>query len=268
MQTTKIDYLTHTWNPITGCLHTLKECPVVTNCWARQEAARFPEHYGAGFRAKIHWERLGEPLRRVKHARIGVGFMGDMFGDFQNPLWQRDVLRMVRLAPQHTFLFLTKAGHNLPRENPWPDNAWVGVSVTGALPDVDRRNLKALAQVQAPVRWVSYEPVLGPFHGTPAEYSLIDIDWLVIGVETGHGQAPRLPPETVGWVAEVEARADALGIPVYRKGNLVKALGLPPRQELPREGGNSREQCGSGPRQARSPRPIIWARRAGCRRSS
>ena len=240
INTTKIDYLTHTWNPITGCLHTLKQCPVAGNCWARQEAARFPEHYGAGFRAKIHWERLGEPLRRVKPARIGVGFMGDMFGDFQNPLWQREVLRVVRRAPQHQFLFLTKAGHNLPRENPWPSNAWVGVSITGAseCADVDRRNLKALALVQAPVRWVSYEPVLGSFPGSPAEYSLVDIDWLVIGVETGHGQTPRLTPETTKWVAEVEVRAGVLETPVFRKGNLVKALGLCPRQEFPREGGN------------------------------
>ena len=231
VQRSRIEYLDLHWGPISGCLHTLKECPVVNNCWARAMANRFRSRYGPGFRPTFHVSRLNDPLARKKPARIGVSFMGDFCGPQVHRHWQVQVLEVVRRCAQHTFLFLTKNGEQLPQFNPWPPNAWVGVSITGS-PEhaqVDRRNLEALAQVQAPVRWVSYEPVLGPFPKLLPEVPLEIVDWLVIGGLSGH--KPFHPPED--WIQEVEVKAEALGIPVFEKNNLRERWIKPPRKAFP-----------------------------------
>ena len=217
MNKTAIEYIVNpdgspgfSWNPISGCLHGPEVCPVVDDCWARAYANRFRSNYGPGFRPVMHWTRLQEPLARKGPARIGVSFTGDFFGPQVYRHWQEQVLEIVR-ACTHQFLFLTKNGEQLPQFNPWPDNCHVGVTITGALPDVDWWNLEALAKVQAPVRWVSFEPLLAPWKG-----DLRNIQWVVIGAKSGpHARCPE-----VEWVGAIMDEAGKRGIPIWMKRNL------------------------------------------------
>lgn len=224
MRPSAIEYLAFHWAPVSGCLHGPDVCPVVDDCWARSMATRFRRNYGPGFRPILHVSRLQEPLALRKPARIGVAFTGDMFGPQVYRHWQLQVLEVVRRCPQHTFVFLTKNGEGL-KYLQWPDNCWVGVSITGALPEVDRRNLKALKQVEARVRWVSIEPLLAP-----VEPDLQGIQWVVVGAQTGaHPRDPASP-----WVGSILEEAGKRNIPVWLKRNLPEAWqGENLIQELP-----------------------------------
>ena len=210
MNRSRIEYLTHSWGIISGCLHGPDVCPVVDDCWARTYANRFRSRYAPGFRPAFHISHLNDPLARKKPARIGVSFMGDMFGPQVYRCWQVQVLEVVRRCPQHTVLFLTKEGFQL-QYFVWPPNAWVGVTITGALPDVDRRNLAALCKVDARVRWVSFEPLLAPWKG-----DLSGIQWVVVGALSGpHARCPE-----VEWVGAIMEEAGKRGIPLWMKRNL------------------------------------------------
>ena len=216
MGKTNIDYVTRSYNPNTGCLHTLAECPTSDKCYARRSAKRFSPLFGPDFQPRWHEHRLQEPLGWKEPQRVAVCFQGDLFGDWnQSPAGLRYIRRtldVVFACPQHTFLFLTKRPEHLARWNPWPVNAWVGTSITGAeCPGRALEMLEALMQVKgAPVRWVSYEPVLGPLTCVP------EIGWLVIGAQTGP-RAIRPKPE---WLKDACVWAFTHGIPIFEKANL------------------------------------------------
>lgn len=217
MTRTKIEYVLnpdgsygYAWNIVSGCLNGPAVCPVMETCWARVMARRFKSHYAPSFLPAFHISRLQEPLRLKKPATIGVSFAGDFFGPGVHRHWQEQVLEIVRACPEHKFVFLTKAGEQLLSFQ-WPLNASVGVSITGALPDVDRRNLEALRKVDARVRWVSFEPLLAPWEG-----DLRNIQWAVIGAKSGsHARQPQ-----VEWVGDIMEEAGRRGIPLWMKRNL------------------------------------------------
>jgi len=86
MNKTKIEYLTHTWNPIAmRCSPVSEGC---SNCWHLALANRLAKNpmipedrqkaYAGGEPVLIEKE-LDAPLNRKKPAIIGVQFMGDLF---------------------------------------------------------------------------------------------------------------------------------------------------------------------------------------------
>jgi protein gp37 len=102
-------------------------------------------------------------------------------------------------ATRHTFLVLTKrpqrAGEFLrDLHRTWGPsatltNVWVGISVENQAA-LDER-LPWLLKIPAAVRWVSYEPALGPIAFPPE--ALKAIGWVVCGFETGPGARPGHP---------------------------------------------------------------------------
>lgn len=86
MQKTKIDYLTHTWNPIAmRCTPVSAGCD---HCWHLRMANRLAGNpilnkrkynYAIKGGAAMVIKELEAPLRLRKPARIGVQFMGDLF---------------------------------------------------------------------------------------------------------------------------------------------------------------------------------------------
>ena len=92
---------------------------------------------------------------------------------------------MVR-ADWHTFQILTKRHERLAElapDLPWPDNVWMGVTIENRR-FVHRADY--LRQVDAAVRFISAEPLLGPLEGL----DLDGIDWLIAGGESGPGTGP------------------------------------------------------------------------------
>ena len=111
MISTRIEWASKTWNPITGCPRP-KISPGCEHCYAERMAKRLAGRFGYDavdpFKITFHPERLKEPVGLKVPQRIFVGSMGDMF---HPGVLYRDldlVLAVAALTPQHTYMFLTK----------------------------------------------------------------------------------------------------------------------------------------------------------------
>ena len=197
-----IEWCDFTWNPVVGCT-----CRC-SYCYARRLAKRFKGRCQQcyEFTPHLHPERLGEPLRRKKPARIFVCDMGDLFDKNVPMEWIDRVYRTMNHSPQHTFQLLTKQPHRANTRF-WPHNVWLGVSVENQGADFRVRTLRHSA---ARVKFVSFEPLLGRVH-----IDLNGIDWIIIGAQT----RPEIQPR-VEWVQWLIAEARRVGAAVFLKNNL------------------------------------------------
>jgi len=217
MNRTKIEWTDYTWNPVTGCLNNC------SYCYARKIAERFrgSKAWPRGFEPTFRTGRLLEPFLITEPSKIFVCSMGELFGDWcynnYGYSWASYVIGRCRYSPQHIFQFLTKCPQNLAKWNPWPENAWVGVTATDF--EMSFEALYQLTKVEAKVKYLSIEPLLNlVFHPCPVEPINLKkyIDWIIIGAQTGAG-AIRPHDE---WVQGIIDAADRGGVPVFLKDNL------------------------------------------------
>ena len=238
-----IDYLTHTWNFITGCKHWQDgTCQVASDCWALQTTLKYPNYYPNGFNPTFYPEALNSPYSLREPARIGVVFMGDLFGDWVYPekvinkdsgaTLKQSVYRVINRCPQHTFIFLTKGYSNLEKWSPFPSNCWVGVSA----PSPDFAALECLSRIECGLRFLSVEPI---FEEWPAvAFDAYNIGWIIVGSCTGgyenmaklqrrhlemylkqvEGKWSVQPPSH--WVINLKLQAKEQNIPFFMKSNL------------------------------------------------
>jgi protein gp37 len=210
MAATTIEWTEATWNPVTGCT---KVSPGCQHCYAERMARRLQAmgqpHYARGFEVACHEDALLLPLRWKKPRRIFVNSMGDVFHSRVPEEFVRDVFEVMARADQHCFQLLTKRAARLAelaRRLPWPSNVWVGVSVETA--DYLGR-LDHLREVPAAVRFVSFEPLLGPV----GEVDLSGIDWVIVGGESG----PFARPMAGSWAADLRDQCLAAGVAFFFK---------------------------------------------------
>lgn len=171
MGETKIEWAEKTWNPVEGCTKVSAGCKF---CYAERIAPRLKVDFS---RAALHPERLDEPVRWRKPRRIFVCSRSDLFHPsvtfpFIARVWDR-----MFDAKHHTFLILTKRPERLLAFSRWMRdselrridyaNVWLGVSVENQKEDW---RIQTLLQVEAVIRFVSYEPALGPLE--------LDFSWL------------------------------------------------------------------------------------------
>ena len=222
MNRIKNEWADYTWNPVTGCL---RNCDF---CYARKLAetrlrGRFGYPEVEPFKPTFHPNRLSEPIRIKKPAKIFVVDMGDLFGEWVDSDWIGKIISVVRECPQHIFQFLTK---NPKRywEFDFPQNCWLGTSVCNSRAI---ENIEFMRGLKTPVKFISFEPLLSdmPF------VILIDIDWIIIGAQTGRSARP----PKFEWVERLLNAADLYGIPVFMKNNLDYKF---KRREFPRNIGN------------------------------
>lgn len=233
-----IEYVTATYNPFTGCKHTQAECPTADKCWARAMSKRFSQVCGGDFEPRFHPGRLNMPLHWRKPQRVATCFMGDLFGGWNNvELPHAYIIYILAIAVQcheHQFLFLTKQPENLAQFNPWPKNAWVGISLTGVeTPERQAKMLEALHRVEGVgVRWLSYEPVLGPLAQPIPKW----LDWVVLGAQSGRG-AKAFELSWTGqvwrWATDSFSPPSGSRRPLWEKNNLARYLWRPLMQEIP-----------------------------------
>ena len=203
-------------------------------------------------------EMLDAPLHWRKPQRVFVNSMSDLFHEDVPDSFIDQVFAVMALCPQHTFQVLTKRPERMRRyatdahrakrgivhnsgvkqfgrvvtdeilaaiDSGFP-NVWLGVSVEDQATADDR--IPLLLETPAAIRWISYEPALGPidFGGKwskqvgrkaiggpvpPNFYSFLN--WIVVGGESGPGARPF----DVAWARSTVAQCKAAGVPVFYK---------------------------------------------------
>ena len=177
-----IEWTEATWNPVTGCDQVSPGC---AHCYAKTFAERWrniPGHpYEQGFDLRLWSERLQQPLKWTRPRMIFVNSMSDLFHEGVPLEYIEQVFEVMGRAEHHTFQILTKRHERLAEiagELSWHPNIWIGVSIENRR-FVHRADY--LRQVDAAVRFISAEPLLGPLD----ELDLAGIDWLIAGGESG-----------------------------------------------------------------------------------
>lgn len=216
---TGIEWTEATWNPTTGCDRVSPGCD---NCYALVLARRLkamgnskyqrdgdPRSSGPGFGLTVHEESLELPHRWRKPRQIFVNSMSDLFHPSVPTEFIQRVFAVMADTPRHTYQVLTKRSHRLMTladQLPWPSNVWMGVSVESERYSFRVRHLRS---IQASVRFVSAEPLLGSL----ASVDLAGIDWLIVGGESGRSARP-MDPE---WVFELRDKCLQDNIPFFFK---------------------------------------------------
>jgi len=187
MASSKIEWTESTWNPVTGCTKISSGC---LNCYAERMAKRLramgQPNYANGFEVTLHPHVLEYPLNLKKSQVIFVNSMSDLFHEDVSLDFIRRIFDVMYRANWHTFQILTKRADRLAELAPllnWPDNVWMGVTVENA--DCEFR-IDSLRDVPSAVRFLSMEPLLSAVENMNLE----DIDWVIVGGESGPGSRP------------------------------------------------------------------------------
>ena len=233
MNKSNIEWTDFTWNPVTGCSKVSAGCK---NCYAEAVMARFePDRKFTDVRC--HEDRLDQPLKRKKPARIFVNSMSDLFHEKVPFEFIDKVFAVMALCPQHTFQILTKRPERMveyfqinrsprgvltdvlcsvyannpeiARIHPLTGERAVAVAERGwplpnswlgvSVEDQPTADLRIpqLLDCPAVARFVSYEPALGP----------VDLRWHFYGptgnFRTYKGERQfenKLTPDAIRWV--------------------------------------------------------------------
>ncbi len=123
--------------------------------------------------------------------------MSDLFQDKANEKFIGQVWHVMKQAHWHSFQVLTKRPKRMLEilskpEFPTLPNVWLGTSVESE--DYLHR-IDLLRRVPAHVRFISFEPLLGPI----SEPDLSGIHWAIVGGESG----PRARPMELWWAEEL-----------------------------------------------------------------
>ena len=221
-----IGWTDFTWNPVTGCLNN---CPY---CYARKLAnGRLSKYYlkqqnfidslNYPFAPRLWPQRLLEPYKLKKPAKIFVCDMGELFGYWVPAKWIEKVLKVAQDNPRHSFQFLTKVPLRL-KEFQFPDNCWCGTTITI---DSEWPRIACLLDADCVLRFVSFEPLHGLISAP-----LRSMDWIIIGAETGNRKGKVVPQEE--WIAHIIDQADYWRVPVFMKDNLKPYWHDPLRREF------------------------------------
>lgn len=225
---TNISYADHTWSPWLGCEPVSPGC---AHCYASaisKRAGRGPYRHGIERVLTKDWKK---PARwnRNGGGRVLVS-MCDPFDEEVTREWRVKFWDLIADTPNLTWLLLTKRPENTPwKEVPFR-NAWLGVSVENQ--ETADRRIPILLGIRAKVRWISYEPMLGPVdlgkcfpcgyycdervgHVDHPFWSRVKtgIDWIVAGGESG----PKHRPMDVAWMRSVAALCKLAGVSFYCK---------------------------------------------------
>lgn len=210
-----IEWTTASWNPITGCSKVSEGC---LNCYAermalRLKAAGVPK-YRNGFKITFHPSEIEKPLKWKTPQIIFVNSMSDLFHEEVRFEWIESIFNTMNKAHRHIFQILTKRSNRLRELAPhlrWTPNIWIGVTVES--PRHFYRIDDLLSVKEASVRFLSLEPLLADMKGLENYLSTGEIDWVIVGGETG----ARARPMKKEWVLKIRDMCREYGVPFFFK---------------------------------------------------
>lgn len=197
MAQSSIEWTEMTWNPTTGCTKISSGCKF---CYAEIMSKRLQamgvEKYKDNFEVRTHEDSLRIPYT-WKHSKVVfVNSMSDLFHKDIPLDFIKKVFAVMNENPQHVFQVLTKRAERLfevHKELKWTHNIWMGVSVEN---EKVIKRINYLSKTKAKVKFLSCEPLIGPL----PKLNLKEIDWVIVGGESGHTPRPMNPD----WVLDIQ----------------------------------------------------------------
>jgi protein gp37 len=280
MSKSKIEWTDRTWNPVRGCSRVSEGCrncyaERIAARFSKPKDSPFHQisvmtRNGPRWTGKVELieSKLTEPLHWKKPQRVFVNSMSDLFHEALPDEAIDRAFAVMALCPHITFQVLTKRparmlqwfkGDGRPRwedhvynraylmsakyqvgvPSRWPlPNVWLGVSVEDQAMADER--IPLLLQTPAAIRFVSYEPALGPvdfscipwpmdfplgtddisdgfdslrFDDRNSKARLAHLDWIIAGGESGPGARPPHPD----WFRSARDQCQAAGVPFFFK---------------------------------------------------
>lgn len=201
MAQSSIEWTEMTWNPTTGCTKISAGCKF---CYAEVMSKRLQamgiEKYKDAFELAIHEDALNIPYSWKSPKIVFVNSMSDMFHKDVPLSFIHKVFKVMNDNPQHTFQVLTKRAdilYKYHKQLTWTHNIWMGVSVEDARV---KQRIDYLRKTNARVKFLSCEPLIGPLY----QLNLKNIDWVIVGGESG--RTPR--PMDVDWVLDIQDQCE------------------------------------------------------------
>lgn len=219
MSKTKIEWCDATWNPWVGCEKISAGCKF---CYAEKMARRLKSIGVPQYQTVVDAGGWTGRIARAENIKIPGGkdkkiFVGSMTDFFMAPTGYYDeVFAEIYRNPQHTYMFLTKRPEAM-REvivdcnavDSSMKNIWLGVTAENQECFCDRA--KELITIEAPVRFVSCEPLLEPIYF--GKNLLRKIGWVIVGCESG----PNRRECKIEWIQDVVEQCHAADVPVFVK---------------------------------------------------
>jgi protein gp37 len=187
MATSSIEWTEMTWNPTTGCNKLSAGCNF---CYAETMSKRLKAmgqtKYKNGFKLTLHEDVIYHPYQWKKPKTVFVNSMSDLFHKDIPLEFIQKVFKVMNETPMHTYQVLTKRADVLLKYDnliTWTPNIWMGVSVENSKV-VERIDL--LRKTHAQTKFLSIEPLIGAL----PSLDLTNIDWVIVGGESGHNARP------------------------------------------------------------------------------
>ena len=186
--------------------------------------------YPYDFIPTLHRYRLDDYATK-KDRNIFVCSMADLFGDWVPDSRLDEVFAACKKAPQHNYLFLTKnparycknlGGYGVPIAN----NMWYGTTITKEENAYKFNYLPSFCN-----SFVSIEPLLEDIKPGKCNIMFRQVDWFIIGAETGHRKNKVMPERK--WIEDIVSECRKYKKPVFMKSSLVPVWGKDLIQEFP-----------------------------------
>ena len=219
MQNTKIGWADTSWNPVSGCT---KVSPGCDNCYAETLAERYrgTKAFPNGFDVTLRPHKLNEPKKWKKPSRCFVNSMSDFWhkdipDDFIRSIWN-----VMVDVDRHVYQILTKRPRRMLSKIeslglPMRPHIWLGVSVESQ--NFAKTRIPDLLKTDAPIKFLSCEPLLGPVDISEWTQSL---QWVITGGESGSNRRPA----DYDWFRQIRDNCIDAGVAFFHKqGNAYKS---------------------------------------------
>jgi protein gp37 len=219
---TKIEWADSTFNAWMGCQKISAGCD---NCYADILCGRYGHAtFGPGeqrnrtsegnWKKPVSWNRNATAFQAAngRRQRVFCSSLSDVFDNAAPAQWRADLFELIKATPELDWLLLTKRPTNIRKMLPpdWGDgypNVWLGTTTEDQ--DAYDKRWHVVAGIPARVRFLSYEPAIGPLKLADGPQP----DWIISGGESGPGARTMQP----AWARSIRDQCAAHGIAFLHK---------------------------------------------------
>lgn len=228
-ETTKIEWADSTFSPWTGCQKVSSGCD---NCYAeawanRSGIVKWGPHATRRRTSPTLWAKPRQwqanaaafQRRHGHRQRVFCASLADIFDNKAPPGARCDLFTLIRSTPDLDWLILTKRPENITRFLPddwgadWGTgypNVWLGTTTEDE--KHYRMRWPVLAAIPATVRFISYEPAVGPLGPLDLGDGKVP-HWVIGGGESG----PKARAMSAEWARAVRDDCRRSGVPYFFK---------------------------------------------------